>query len=181
MEFPSCSVKVHDKFVMLPSGVAFYPKDEEIVSHLIGKVSGHTDGGGSHFIKDIQLYKHEPWELSSLARDSGHQRMYFFTRLRSRSHSERVHRKAVCGFWKISGRSSYINDKDGKPIAVKKLLTYYKKDEKTQWLMEEYTLLHDHEYTLVRNQLPNQDNEKLEMLPSWALCVVYHSKKNYGS
>ncbi|KDO36248.1 hypothetical protein CISIN_1g038974mg [Citrus sinensis] len=119
---------------MLPPGVVFNPTEEDRVSYLIGKVSGHTDGGGSYFIQDIQLCEHEPWELLSLAHDCCHQQMYF-THLRSRYHSEMVYREAVCGFWKNLGLSSYINDKGGKPVAVKKSLNYYKKDVKTQWLM----------------------------------------------
>lgn len=81
------------------------------------------DRGGSHFIKDIQLYEHEPSELSRLAHDSCHQRMYFFTRLSSSHHSEMVYRKAGCGFWNKVGSSSWINDKDGKPLAMKHSLT----------------------------------------------------------
>lgn len=50
----------------LPPGVIFEPNDQQLVfSYLMKKVSGHNHAEGFHFIRDIDIYQHEPSELSS--------------------------------------------------------------------------------------------------------------------
>ncbi|ESR50613.1 hypothetical protein CICLE_v10033389mg, partial [Citrus x clementina] len=127
----------------------------------MNKVSGRSNGELCQFIRDIELYEYEPSELLSLAYDSGHYKKYFFTRL---SHPRRtINRQTQGGRWKITGKQSYVNDKDGDAVATKTPLTYCKKQdptselEKTRWLMKEYMLL--------KSQQSNQNDET-----PWTLC-----------
>ncbi|KAJ4709499.1 NAC domain-containing protein [Melia azedarach] len=75
------------------------------------------------------------------------------------------------GYWKKTREQpSNVKGKDGKPIATKSTLVYYKNDHKsnpvkTQWVMKEYMLLD--------NQPPKQ-----KVQHSWTLCVVYESKRH---
>lgn len=78
-----------------------------------------------------------------MAHDSGHGKMYFFTRHKKFKNGPKIDRQAAGGFWRKTGGDIPVESKDGKAIVTKTSLTYYRKDpteEKTKWLMKEYKI-----------------------------------------
>ncbi|KAJ4709480.1 NAC domain protein [Melia azedarach] len=151
-------------------GAKFKPTDEVLARHyLAGKMSGQTDGPIFPLIKEVDVYKCEPWLLSRDAHNFGDGNMYFFTFLKMKyQNGKNVNRVAGNGFWKITGNSSDVKGEDGMPRITKTPLAYYMNGQKsgestkTQWLMKEFIL-------------EGQIAEKSKRL---ALCVIYlHSRK----
>ncbi|KAJ4721445.1 Microtubule-associated protein [Melia azedarach] len=142
-------------------GYVFSPTEEEILQLLELKMSSTVLSQFYH-IKEIELYRYEPSELSSIAYDSGREIFYFFTPIRYLRRGF-VNRKAKGGIWKKKGKAYVIENRDGNRVA-KTLLIYHMqhKDKatasvKTSWCMKEYRFFR------------SQNNER----SSWALCVVY--------
>lgn len=68
--------------------------------------------------------------------------MYFFTPLHLKG--KNVVRQVPGGFWRKTGKPDYFEGEDGKRIAEKTSLAYFKEKDPTsesakgQWLMKEY-------------------------------------------
>ncbi|KAJ4709497.1 NAC domain-containing protein [Melia azedarach] len=158
------SIKWQEKVAV---GIKFNPNDEVLASHyLVGKLSGSTEGPIFSLIKEVDVYQHDPSDLSRLAYDFGKGKMYFFAPLNKKYKAP----VPTGGYWKKTREPCCVKGKDGNSIATKNTLVYYKNDPKsnpvkTQWLMKEYMLLDN-------QLLPKQNVED-----SWTLCVVYHSKR----
>ncbi|KAL6538359.1 No apical meristem (NAM) protein [Orobanche gracilis] len=150
----------------LQPGFRFYPTDEELlVQYLCRKVAGH------HFslqvIGDVDLYKHDPWDLPSKAL-FGEKEWYFFTpRDRKYPNGSRPNRVAGSGYWKATGTDKIITT-EGRKVGIKKALVFYvgkaPKGTKTNWIMHEYRL----------SQPPRKNGSS--RLDEWVLCRIY--KKN---
>ncbi|KAK8943113.1 Transcription factor JUNGBRUNNEN 1 [Platanthera zijinensis] len=97
-------------------------------------------------IKEIDIYKYDPWELPR-AGILGEKEWYFFC-LRGRKYrnSIRPNRVTGSGFWKATGidRPIYSSRFSAECIGLKKSLVYYQgsagKGTKTDWMMHEYRL-----------------------------------------
>ncbi|KAJ4709488.1 NAC domain containing protein [Melia azedarach] len=138
----------------VPPCDVFQPDDEELVfCYLTGKMSGRTVGEGFRYVKDIDVYKYEPSKLSSLAPYFGHGKMYFFSPLDKVSKRNECQETSSRGrlLWRKTEKTyEEIKATNGKSIARKTLLAYYKEDQasapvKSQWLMKEYMLLHQND------------------------------------
>ncbi|KAJ4708949.1 NAC domain protein [Melia azedarach] len=120
-------------------------------------------------IKQVDVYKCEPWLLLKDAHNFGDGIMYFFTALKMKYRTgKNVNRVAGDGFWRKTGNSSYVKGEDGMPIATKTPLAYYRngqkpgESKKTKWLMKEFIL---------ERQIAEKSN-------TLALCVIYlHDRK----
>ncbi|PON61827.1 NAC domain containing protein [Parasponia andersonii] len=155
--------------LVLPPGFRFHPTDEELVNHyLIRKCSSLPIA--VPIIKEIDLYKFDPWQLPEMAL-YGEKEWYFFSpRDRKYPNGSRPNRAAGTGYWKATGADKPI----GKPkaLGIKKALVFYAgkapKGVKTNWIMHEYRLAN-----VDRSAGKKNNNSRLD---DWVLCRIYNKK-----
>lgn len=155
----------------LPPGFRFHPTDEELIVHYLSHKSRSMSGIASvasppSIIADVDLYKHEPWDLPEMAL-FGTKEWYFFTpRDRKYPNGSRPNRVTRNGYWKATGADKPIKSKSDPKVTVgiKKALVFYAgkgtKGIKTNWIMHEY-----------RHPAPSK-------LDDWVLCRLYNKKNN---
>ncbi|KAE8669604.1 putative NAC domain-containing protein 94 [Hibiscus syriacus] len=116
-------------------------------------------------IKQLDIYKYEPWDLRRLAA-SGEKEWYFYCpRDRKYRNSARPNRVTRDEFWKATGTDRPIYTSDGtKCIGLKKSLVFYRgraaKGIKTDWMMHEF-------------RLPSLSDKILSANDSWAICRIF--------
>ncbi|XP_059645330.1 protein FEZ-like [Cornus florida] len=160
--------------VLLP-GFRFHPTDEELVGfYLKRKIQQRPLS--IELIKQLDIYKFDPWDLPKLA-TTGEKEWYFYCpRDRKYRNSTRPNRVTGAGFWKATGTDRPIYSSDGsKCIGLKKSLVFYQgraaKGTKTDWMMHEFRLpsLTDHsapQKRFVDKNIPTTDS-------SWAICRIF--------
>ncbi|XP_076952330.1 putative NAC domain-containing protein 94 [Bidens hawaiensis] len=159
--------------IMLP-GFRFHPTDEELVGfYLKRKIQQRPLS--IELIKQLDIYKHDPWDLPKLAM-TGEKEWYFYCpRDRKYRNSARPNRVTGAGFWKATGTDRPIYASEGsKCIGLKKSLVFYKgraaKGVKTDWMMHEFRLpsLTDHttpSKRFLEKTIPAND--------AWAICRIF--------
>ncbi|KAG6532444.1 transcription factor JUNGBRUNNEN 1-like [Zingiber officinale] len=163
-----------ERDVVLP-GFRFHPTDEELVGfYLRRKVERKRFS--IEIIKEINIYKHDPWELPKFV-STGEQEWYFFC-LRGRKYrnSIRPNRVTGSGFWKATGidRPIYSSSNADDCIGLKKSLVYYKgsagKGTKTDWMMHEF-------------RHPCKDNANTDVTTQeaevWTICRIFKRNVSY--
>ncbi|XP_017971925.1 PREDICTED: putative NAC domain-containing protein 94 [Theobroma cacao] len=158
--------------IMLP-GFRFHPTDEELVGfYLKRKIQQRRLS--IELIKQLDIYKYDPWDLPKLA-TTGEKEWYFYCpRDRKYRNSARPNRVTGAGFWKATGTDRPIYSSDGtKCIGLKKSLVFYKgraaKGVKTDWMMHEFRLP-----TLTDSAPPKRFLDKsLPANDSWAICRIF--------
>ncbi|CAI0404444.1 unnamed protein product [Linum tenue] len=102
-------------FCAVPPGFRFHPTDEELVDYYLRKKvnSRRID---LDVIKDVDLYKIEPWDLQELCRIIGSEEQsewYFFSHKDKKYPTgTRTNRATTAGFWKATGRDKAIYTKN---------------------------------------------------------------------
>ncbi|WKA13248.1 hypothetical protein VitviT2T_030569 [Vitis vinifera] len=128
-------------------GFRFHPTDEELVSfYLRRKIEKQLIS--LEFIKQIDIYKYDPWDLAKNNNTVTDKEWYFFCkRGRKYRNSVRPNRVTGSGFWKATGIDKPIYSAEGQGhgcIGLKKSLVYYRgsagKGTKTEWMMHEFRL-----------------------------------------
>ncbi|MED6132328.1 hypothetical protein PIB30_017956 [Stylosanthes scabra] len=166
--------KIEDE--MMP-GFRFHPTDEEIVDFYL-KRKIQQKSLPIELIKQVDIYKYEPWDLPRLA-SNGEKEWYFYCpRDRKYRNSARPNRVTRCGFWKATGTDRPIYSSEGKSsiiIGLKKSLVFYRgraaKGFKTDWMMHEFRLpslsssSSDSSNKLSHKTIPVSD--------SWAICRIF--------
>ncbi|WCJ25729.1 NAC domain containing protein 94 [Euphorbia peplus] len=158
--------------VMLP-GFRFHPTDEELVGFYLKRKIQHKTLC-IELIKQVDIYKYDPWDLPKLA-TTGEKEWYFYCpRDRKYRNSARPNRVTGAGFWKATGTDRPIYSSDGsKCIGLKKSLVFYRgraaKGIKTDWMM--------HEFRLPSIADPSPPKKFLDKsLPpndAWAICRIF--------
>ncbi|KAG0490245.1 hypothetical protein HPP92_007108 [Vanilla planifolia] len=132
----------------VPPGFRFHPTDEELVGYYLKRkvASQKID---LDVIRDIDLYRIEPWDLQERCRIGYEEQTewYFFSHKDKKYPTgTRTNRATVAGFWKATGRDKAVHDKNGL-IGMRKTLVFYKgrapNGQKTDWIMHEYRLEYD--------------------------------------
>ncbi|XP_062094110.1 NAC domain-containing protein 2-like [Humulus lupulus] len=161
--------------LILPPGFRFHPTDEELVNHYLCRKCSSLPIAVP-IIKEIDLYKFDPWQLPEMAL-YGEKEWYFFSpRDRKYPNGSRPNRAAGTGYWKATGADKPIGKP--KPLGIKKALVFYAgkapKGVKTNWIMHEYRLAN------VDRSAGKKNNSRLD---DWVLCRIYNKKgsieKNY--
>ncbi|CAN1321554.1 Protein FEZ [Linum perenne] len=170
--------KVMDQEVMLP-GFRFHPTDEELVGFYL-KRKIHQRPLSIELIKQVDIYKYDPWDLSKMA-NAGEKEWYFFCpRDRKYRNSARPNRVTGAGFWKATGTDRPIYSSEGNKsscIGLKKSLVFYKgraaKGMKTDWMMHEFRLpsLSDHHHTAAAGR--RFSDRTIPANDAWAICRIF--------
>ncbi|XVF85930.1 hypothetical protein PTKIN_Ptkin17bG0157300 [Pterospermum kingtungense] len=159
--------------IMLP-GFRFHPTDEELVGFYLKKKVQQRPLS-IELIKQLDIYKYDPWDLPKLA-STGEKEWYFYCpRDRKYRNSARPNRVTGAGFWKATGtdRPIYSSEGNNKCIGLKKSLVFYKgraaKGVKTDWMMHEFRLP-----SLTDSASPKRFVDKtIPANDSWAICRIF--------
>ncbi|KAK7849199.1 NAC domain-containing protein 2 [Quercus suber] len=152
----------------LPPGFRFHPTDEELVNHYLCRKCASMPLAVP-IIREIDLYKYDPWQLPEMAL-YGEKEWYFFSpRDRKYPNGSRPNRAAGTGYWKATGADKPIGKP--KPLGIKKALVFYAgkapRGIKTNWIMHEYRLAN------VDRSAGKKNNLRLD---DWVLCRIYNKK-----
>ncbi|GAB4858789.1 hypothetical protein Ancab_010266 [Ancistrocladus abbreviatus] len=140
-----------DAFPHVPPGFRFHPTDEELVDYYLRrKVASTGNLDQLDVIKDVDLYKIEPWDLQEICRIGTEEEQndwYFFSHKDKKYPTgSRTNRATAAGFWKATGRDKAIYSKHDL-IGMRKNLVFYKgrapNGQKSDWIMHEYRLQSD--------------------------------------
>ncbi|XP_042387723.1 transcription factor JUNGBRUNNEN 1-like [Zingiber officinale] len=162
-------VEVEEDDVMLP-GFRFHPTDEELVGfYLRRKVEKKPLS--IEIIKEMDVYKHEPWDLPKFMITAREKEWYFFCRRgRKYRNSVRPNRVTGCGFWKATGVDRPIHSSSHHCIGLKKSLVYYSghagKGTKTDWMMHEF-------------RLPVPTAASMQEAEVWTICRIIKRSSSY--
>ncbi|KAK6118981.1 hypothetical protein DH2020_047267 [Rehmannia glutinosa] len=158
-----------NSFTHVPPGFRFHPTDEELVDYYLRKkiASKRID---LDVIKEIDLYKIEPWDLQELCRIGTEEQSdwYFFSHKDKKYPTgTRTNRATKAGFWKATGRDKAIYTKHSL-VGMRKTLVFYQgrapNGQKSDWIM--------HEYRLETNE--NAITQASE--EGWVVCRVFKKK-----
>ncbi|XP_010936654.1 NAC domain-containing protein 74 isoform X2 [Elaeis guineensis] len=126
----------------LPPGFGFHPTDVELISHYLKKkILGQKID--FEIIPEVDIYKHEPWDLPAKChiptRDS---KWHFFaSRDRKYPNGSRSNRATEAGYWKSTGKDRNVK-LHNRVIGTKKTLVFHKGrppcGKRTDWIMHEY-------------------------------------------
>ncbi|KAL3834611.1 hypothetical protein ACJIZ3_009347 [Penstemon smallii] len=156
-----------NNFCQVPPGFRFHPTDEELVDYYLRRkiASRRID---LDVIKDVDLYKIEPWDLQELCRigTEDQNEWYFFSHKDKKYPTgTRTNRATVAGFWKATGRDKAIYSKQDL-IGMRKTLVFYKgrapNGQKSDWIMHEYRLETDENGTTQEE--------------GWVVCRVFKKR-----
>ncbi|KAK8578669.1 hypothetical protein V6N12_069015 [Hibiscus sabdariffa] len=154
-------------FSHVPPGFRFHPTDEELVDYYLRKkiCSKKID---MDVIKDVDLYKIEPWDLQELCRiGSEEQNEWYFFSHKDKKYptGTRTNRATKAGFWKATGRDKAIYSRLSL-IGMRKTLVFYNgrapNGQKSDWIM--------HEYRLEANENGTPQEE------GWVVCRVFKKR-----
>ncbi|XP_043715171.1 NAC domain-containing protein 7-like [Telopea speciosissima] len=154
-------------FSHVPPGFRFHPTDEELVDYYLRKkvASRRID---LDVIKDIDLYKIEPWDLQEKCKIGTEEQndWYFFSHKDKKYPTgTRTNRATTAGFWKATGRDKAIYSKHNL-VGMRKTLVFYKgrapNGQKSDWIMHEYRLETN------ENGAPQEEG--------WVVCRVFKKR-----
>ncbi|XP_062209449.1 transcription factor JUNGBRUNNEN 1-like [Phragmites australis] len=165
--------------VVLP-GFRFHPTDEELVTFYLQRKVARKPLS-IEIIKEMDIYKHDPWDLPKASTVGGEKEWYFFC-LRGRKYrnSIRPNRVTGSGFWKATGidRSIYSATaaaNSGESIGLKKSLVYYRgsagKGTKTDWMM--------HEFRLPPAAAATNASPSMQEAEVWTICRIFKRNITY--
>ncbi|PWA77870.1 hypothetical protein CTI12_AA220170 [Artemisia annua] len=100
-------------FSHVPPGFRFHPTDEELVDYYLRKKI-NSRAIELDVIRDVDLYKIEPWDLQELCRLGTEEQndWYFFSHKDKKYPTgSRTNRATAAGFWKATGRDKAIYSK----------------------------------------------------------------------
>ncbi|PWA49066.1 NAC domain-containing protein [Artemisia annua] len=156
-----------NNFSHVPPGFRFHPTDEELVDYYLRKKIASTRID-LDVIKDIDLYRIEPWDLQELCKlgtDEQNEWYFFSHKDKKYPTGTRTNRATKAGFWKATGRDKGIYSKHNL-VGMRKTLVYYKgrapNGQKSDWIM--------HEYRLETNENGATQEE------GWVVCRVFKKR-----
>ncbi|KAF7002779.1 hypothetical protein CFC21_018214 [Triticum aestivum] len=154
-------------FSHVPPGFRFHPTDEELVDYYLRK-KVQLKRIDLDIIKDVDLYKIEPWDLQERCKiGTEDQNDWFFFSHKDKKYptGTRTNRATTAGFWKATGRDKPIYVKHCL-VGMRKTLVFYKgrapNGQKLDWIM--------HEYRLETNENGAPHDE------GWVVCKVFKKR-----
>ncbi|KAL6637983.1 hypothetical protein ACP70R_025555 [Stipagrostis hirtigluma subsp. patula] len=161
-------------------GFRFHPTDDELVTFYLRRKIARKPLS-IEIIKEIDIYKYDPWDLPKASTVGGDKEWYFFC-LRGRKYrnSIRPNRVTGSGFWKATGIDRPIYSaasaaNSGEAIGLKKSLVYYRgsagKGTKTDWMMHEFRLP---PAAVAANTSPSMQDAEV-----WTICRIFKRNITY--
>lgn len=158
----------------VPPGFRFHPTDEELVDYYLKK-KVESQRIDLDVIREIDLYKIEPWDLQERCRigSTDQDEWYFFSHKDKKYPTgTRTNRATAAGFWKATGRDKAIYSKH-KLVGMRKTLVFYRgrapNGQKTDWIMHEYRL-ENCENGCSASAITQSSEE------GWAVCRVFKKR-----
>ncbi|KVI10097.1 No apical meristem (NAM) protein [Cynara cardunculus var. scolymus] len=155
-------------FSHVPPGFRFHPTDEELVDYYLRKKI-NSRAIELDVIRDVDLYKIEPWDLQELCRLGTEEQndWYFFSHKDKKYPTgSRTNRATAAGFWKATGRDKAIYSKQDL-VGMRKTLVFYKgrapNGLKSDWIMHEY-------------RLETDENATTTQAKGWVVCRVFKKR-----
>ncbi|XP_028799577.1 transcription factor JUNGBRUNNEN 1-like isoform X2 [Neltuma alba] len=167
-----------DDVVELP-GFRFHPTDEELVGFYLRRQL-EKKPIRIELIKQIDIYKYDPWDLPKAICTGGEKEWYFFCkRGRKYRNSIRPNRVTGSGFWKATGIDKPVYSLAGEGtdcIGLKKTLVYYRgsagKGTKTDWMMHEFRLP-SHQDAAANTTTITSTTTVAQEAEIWTLCRIF--------
>ncbi|XP_038682691.1 NAC domain-containing protein 37-like [Tripterygium wilfordii] len=158
--------------IMLPLGYRFVPEDHELILFFLHKKI--LDRKISvNIIRDIDLYNHDPHELSE--DEFKHGRMnneaYYFTQIDPEYTTKSSQRRSTkSGFWRTIEEDEEIVHEE-EVIGFKKTLVFHwrsneRRDWSSPWLMHEYRVNPE------SSQIESLDETAREKMDRYVLCRI---------
>uniref|UniRef100_A0A0E0JGN4 NAC domain-containing protein n=1 Tax=Oryza punctata TaxID=4537 RepID=A0A0E0JGN4_ORYPU len=128
--------------ILLLGGFGFHPKDTELIFHYLKKKI-HGQKIEYEIIPEVDIYKHEPWDLPAKCDVPTQDNKWHFFAARDRKYpnGSRSNRATVAGYWKSTGKDRAIK-MDKRTIGTKKTLVFHEgrppTGRRTEWIMHEY-------------------------------------------
>ncbi|CAI0476868.1 unnamed protein product [Linum tenue] len=157
-------------FSHVPPGFRFHPTDEELVDYYLRKkvASKRID---LDVIKDVDLYKIEPWELCKIGTEEQNDWYFFSHKDKKYPTGTRTNRATKAGFWKATGRDKAIYCRHSL-VGMRKTLVFYKgrapNGQKSDWIM--------HEYRLETNENGATQISFIKQEEGWVVCRVFKKR-----
>ncbi|KAL1539914.1 NAC domain-containing protein 83-like [Salvia divinorum] len=150
--------------VKLPIGFRFHPTDEELLIHYL-KRKVLSLPLPANVIPELEAFQFNPWDLPG---DLKEKRYFFCKRKRNLVNK--------CGYWKSSGRDKQIAaSESNNVIGIKKSFVFYQDRKlKTQWVMQEFSLV-----GFLKTPFLNQ--RLLMQVGDWVVCRLYQRKRKARS
>ncbi|CAL9136805.1 unnamed protein product, partial [Musa textilis] len=173
----------------LPPGFRFHPSDEELVVQYLKRKVFSCPLPAS-IIPDIDLRKHDPWNLPVQMMDPPNTRAgacggerYFFDLRKSRyPNGKRSNRAASSGYWRATGKDKQIVTSGcNQVVGIKKVLIFYRgkppAGSRTEWIMHEYRLAGSDNSALIFPQRKNSTHGMMVPNQDWVLCRIFKKRR----
>ncbi|KAL6841468.1 hypothetical protein ACP4OV_028611 [Aristida adscensionis] len=134
----------------LAPGFRFYPTEEELISfYLRNKLDGVRLDDVERVVPVADVCALDPWLLPEAHRGTcagdGEPWFYLCPRQEREARGGRPSRTTPSGYWKAAGTPRWVYAADGRPIATKRIMVFYRgrapAGTKTSWKMNEYRAL----------------------------------------
>ncbi|KAA8544302.1 hypothetical protein F0562_022314 [Nyssa sinensis] len=149
-------------------GFRFSPTDEELISYYLKKKLEGSDKCVD-VISEVELWKHEPWDLPAKSVIQSENEWFFFSpRGKKYPNGSQSKRATESGYWKATGKER--NVKSGSNlIGTKRTLVFHMgrapKGERTEWIMHEYCMREKDQDSMVVCRLRKNSEFRLNDTP----------------
>ncbi|XP_073142511.1 NAC domain-containing protein 89-like [Henckelia pumila] len=133
-------ISIAEASAMFP-GFRFSPTDEELIQYYLKKkLQGFEDG--IEVIPELDICRHEPWDLPAQAVIQSDSEWFFFSpRGKKYPNGSQSKRATANGYWKATGRERSVKS-GSNLIGTKRTLVFHMgrapKGQRTEWIMHEY-------------------------------------------
>ncbi|XP_057800544.1 NAC domain-containing protein 83-like [Salvia miltiorrhiza] len=150
--------------VKLPIGFRFHPTDEELLLHYLKRKVLCLPLPAT-VIPELEAFHFNPWDLPGELKE----KRYFFCK-RKRNLMNKC--STDCGYWKSSGKGKQIvGAETNNVIGMKKSFVFYQdRKSKTQWIMQEFSLVGFLKTPLLNQRVAMQVGD-------WVVCRLFQRKR----